>query len=96
MAQPNDRLHALKNAIDASPITPLHNYRKITFKRNGKTFRGHFWRRNGMVTVKSSDGEQKSTQIGGIPPRALARLMLVEMEEERLGNRMYSDALHVQ
>jgi hypothetical protein len=41
MAQPNDRLHALKNAIHASPITPLYNFQKITFKMNGKTFRGH-------------------------------------------------------
>jgi hypothetical protein len=60
MIEPNDRLRALKNSIDASPITPLHNYQKIAFKRNGKTFRGHFWKRNGMViTVKSSGGRQK-------------------------------------
>jgi hypothetical protein len=96
MVQPNDRLHALKNAIDASPITPLHDYRKITFKRNGKILRGHFWNRNGIVTVKSSDGGQKSTHIGGSPPRALARLMLVEIEEARLGKPMFAEVVHAQ
>jgi hypothetical protein len=78
----------LKNAIDASPITPLHNYQRITFKRNGKILRGHFWTRNRIVTVKSSGGGQKSSHIGGSPPRVLARLILVEMEEARLGNPM--------
>jgi hypothetical protein len=34
-------------------------------------------------------GRQKTTQIGGSPPRAIAQLMLYELEEERLGNRMF-------
>jgi hypothetical protein len=32
-----------------------------------------------------------TTHIGGSPPRALARLMLAEMEEARLGNPMFAD-----
>jgi hypothetical protein len=63
----------------------------LAFERNGKTLRGHFWTRDGMVTVKSSDGRQKITQIGGSPPRVLARLMLVEMEE---GNSMFAEVVH--
>jgi hypothetical protein len=47
------------------------------------------WATNGMVTVTSSDGRQKSTQIGGSPPSAIARLMLIELEEARLGNPMF-------
>jgi hypothetical protein len=28
--------------------------------------------------------------MGGSPPRAIAQLMLVELEEERLGNAMFA------
>jgi hypothetical protein len=35
-------------------------------------------------------GQQKT----GSPPRALARLMLVEVEEDRLGNPMYAQVVH--
>ena len=30
-----------------------------------------------------------ATQVGGSPPQALAKLMLIEMEEARLGNPMF-------
>jgi hypothetical protein len=86
----NDRLQALKKAIDASPITPRHDYQKITFK----TLRGHFRTHDGMVTVRSSDGRQKATHVGRSPPRMIARLMLIEMEEERLGNPKFADVVH--
>jgi hypothetical protein len=39
--------------------------------------------RSGSVTVTSSDGRQKTTWAGG-SPRAIARIMLVELDEERL------------
>jgi hypothetical protein len=69
-------------------------YDEIIFERpNGTILRGTMWTRNGLVTVRSSDGRQKSTQIGGSPPRAIARLMLVGMEEARLGNPMFADHL---
>jgi hypothetical protein len=51
--------------------------------------RGHMRAKDGAVTVTSSDGREKSTQIGRSPPRAIARLMLIELEEARLGNPMF-------
>jgi hypothetical protein len=51
--------------------------------------RGHMRAMDGVVTVTSSDGREKSTQIGGSPPRPIARLMLNELEEARLGNPMF-------
>jgi hypothetical protein len=57
---------------------------------DGKVLRGHFWTHDGMVTANSPDGRQKTTQIGGSPPHILARLMLGEMEEARLGNPMFA------
>jgi hypothetical protein len=63
---------------------------EIIVERGGEvTLRGHMWAQNGVVTVTSPDGLQKSTQIGGSPPRAIARLMLIELEEARLGNPMF-------
>jgi hypothetical protein len=38
------------------------------------------------LTVKSSDGRQKTAHIGGSPPRTMALWMRIELEEERLGN----------
>jgi len=35
-----------------------------------------------------------TTHIGGSPPRALARLILVEMEEARLGNPMFAGVVY--
>jgi hypothetical protein len=54
---------------------------------DGIVVRGHWWTHDGMVTVRSSYGKEKTTQIGGSTPRGLARLMLSEMEEER-GHRV--------
>ena len=45
--------------------------------------------RDGSVSVTTPDGRWKATQVGGSPPRAIARLMLIEMEEARLGNSMF-------
>lgn len=50
--------------------------------------RGHMRAKDGVVNVTSPDGGEKSTQIGGSPPRAIARLMLIELDEARLGNPM--------
>ena len=61
----------------------------IVERASGVTLRGHMSASNGVVTVTSSDGREKSTQIGGSPPRAIARLMLIELEEARLGNPMF-------
>jgi hypothetical protein len=55
----------------------------VVERDNGPTFRGQMWVRNGAVTVTSSDGRQKTTWAGSLP-RAIARLMLIELEGERL------------
>jgi hypothetical protein len=44
---------------------------------------------DGAVSVTTPDGRWKATQIGGSPPHSLARIMLMEMEEARLGNPMF-------
>ena len=68
----------------------IAHHGEIRIERNGGvTLRGHMRANNGVVTVTSSDGREKSTQIGGSPPRAIARLMLLELEEARLGNPMF-------
>lgn len=61
----------------------------IVEQASGMMLHGHMCARNGAVTVTSPDGLQKSTQIGGSPPRAIARLMLIELEQARLGNPMF-------
>jgi len=63
---------------------------EIVFENRGKTVRGHFWTHSGLVSVRSSDGRKKTTQIGGSPPRAIARLMLYELDEARHGNPMFA------
>jgi hypothetical protein len=35
------------------------------------------------------DGRWNATQVGDSPPQALAKFMLIEMEEARLGNPMF-------
>ncbi len=61
-----------------------HDGEIVVERYNGPTLRGHMWVRNGTVTVTSCDGRQKTTWAGGAP-RAIARLMLIELEGERPG-----------
>jgi hypothetical protein len=58
-----------------------------TTSRQGKTLRGRM--SDGAVRVTTPDGRWNATQVGGSPPQALAKLMLIEMEEARLGNPMF-------
>ena len=56
-------------------------YEEVVFKRKGKKpLKGTMWVADGIVTVTSEDGRQKSTQVGGSPPRTLARMLLSELE----------------
>jgi hypothetical protein len=65
-------------------------YREIIVEREGGAIlRGQMWVKNGVVTVTTPDGRQKSTQIGGSPPYSIARWMLIELEEARLGNPIF-------
>jgi hypothetical protein len=52
---------------------------------DGTTVRGHYWTDGKSVTVRSAYGVQKTTHLGGSTPRGLARLLLLEMEEDRRG-----------
>ena len=66
-----------------------NSYDEIVVERaDGTILRGQMWARNGAVTVTSSDGRQKTTWAG-YSPRAIAKLMLIELEEARLGNPMF-------
>jgi hypothetical protein len=60
------------------------NYAEIVIERKGQpTLKGEMWVADGLLTVTSSDGRQKKTQVGNTRPAGLARLMLLELEEER-------------
>jgi hypothetical protein len=63
-----------------------------TTSRQGSPLRGRMAVHDRMVSVTTPDGRRKSALIGGTLPHTLAWLMLVEMEEARLGNPMYSPA----
>jgi hypothetical protein len=60
----------------------------VVERASGVTLRGYMSACDGSVTVTSSDGSQKTTWAGS-SPCAIARLMLIELEEERLGNPMF-------
>jgi len=60
----------------------------VVERQNGTTLRGKMWTRKGAVTVTSSDGRQKTTWYRDLR-QPIARLMLIELEEARLGNPMF-------
>jgi hypothetical protein len=67
-----------------------HYDREIaTTSRLGRPLRGRMAVHDGMVSVTTPDGRRKVTHIGGSLPHTLAWIMLVEMEEERLGNPIF-------
>ena len=60
------------------------DYAEVVIERKGQpTLKGELWVEGGSLTVTSSDGRQKTTQVGNARPAGLARLMLLELEEER-------------
>ena len=59
------------------------DYAEIVIERKGQpAIKGQMWVDGGLLTVTSSDGRQKTTQVGNARPAGLARLMLLELEEE--------------
>jgi hypothetical protein len=46
---------------------------------DGTTVRGHWWVHDEAVTVRSSRGQEKTAWLDGSSPRALARLLLLDM-----------------
>jgi hypothetical protein len=77
-----------KQHVQSAQRSMTHDGEIIVDRAGGVTLRGHMSARDGSVTVTSSDGSQKTTWAGS-SPRAIARLMLIELEEERLGNPMF-------
>lgn len=64
---------------------PMGVVREIIVEREGEpTIRGHYWVWENLVTVRSEDGRQKTTQVGNSPPHTIARLLLRELEGARL------------
>ena len=53
--------------------------REMAFTRGGKTYIGRWILADGMVTVWVGVYGPHSTQLGGMPPEALARLLLNEL-----------------
>src|SRR5215472_11968756 len=61
------------------------DYAEIVIQRKGQSaIKGEMWVADGSLTVTLSDGRQKTAQVGNSRPAGLARLMLLELEEERL------------
>jgi hypothetical protein len=58
-------------------------YAEIVIERKGQPLKGEMWVADGLLTVTSSDGRQKTTQVGNARPAGLARLMLLELDDER-------------
>ena len=50
----------------------------IAIEKDGKTYRGSYRVSRGILTVTSLYGE-KSTQVGGLAPEVLARILLLEL-----------------
>jgi len=63
------------------------DYAEIVIERRSQSaLKGEMWVVDGLLTVTSSDGRQKTTQVGNARPAGLARLMLLELEDERAGD----------
>ena len=60
----------------------VHPVRRTTPR--SPALKGEMWVADGSLTVTLSDGRQKTAQVGNSRPAGLARLMLLELEEERL------------
>lgn len=58
---------------------------EIIFRSEGELMSGYFLIADGLITVRSTDGRIKSTQIGGNNPETLARTLLLEMKREKSG-----------
>ena len=63
------------------------DYAEIVIERKRQpALQGEMWVMDGLLTVASPDGRQKTTRVGNARPAGLARLMLLELEDERAGD----------
>ena len=49
--------------------------------------KGSYWTHDGMITVRLANGRKKTTQLGGMTPESLAKIMLRELADEQLRKR---------
>jgi len=73
--------HCTSQAVAGSTV----RNNQASIRRKGQpALNGEMWVADGLLTVTSSDGRQKTAQVGNSRPAGLARLMLLELEEEHL------------
>ncbi len=60
-------------------MTPQESMNEMAFTRGGKTHIGRWMLADGMVTVWVGIHGPHSTQLGGMPPEVLARVLLDEL-----------------
>jgi hypothetical protein len=58
-----------------------HYREDIVMDRDGKILRGYYWAHSGGLVTAKLAHRQKTTQIGGSLPKAIAKLMIFEMHE---------------
>jgi hypothetical protein len=65
------------------PPSAAHSAEIVIERKGQPTLKGKMWFADGLLMVTSSDGRQRTTQVGNSRPAGLARLLLLELEEER-------------
>jgi len=56
--------------------------REVEVEHNGKTYKGEWTLHRKMITVRcwiNDANKEKTTQLGGMPPKALAQILLREI-----------------
>lgn len=65
-------------------------HQEVTVEHEGKKYSATYWVERDILTVSSFDLGQKSTQLGGMTPLVLARLLLHEI----IGKSLRSPSNH--
>jgi hypothetical protein len=60
-------------------MTPQESMNEMAFTRGGKTFIGRWGVEDGLITVWLGLHGPHCTQLGGMPPEVLARVLLEEL-----------------
>jgi hypothetical protein len=64
------------------PKTDKRNWRDLVVENAGRRLAGSYAVRRGIVYVRLGERD-KAAQIGGLPPESLARMMIVEIANEK-------------
>ena len=57
--------------------------RDVSIELNGRQIRGSYFLHGRMMITVSHGDEQKTTQLGGLPPETLAKILLRELATAR-------------